>query len=351
MKNKLFVFRALPKIRDSRTERYESLSNDYSVILDTWEDNYRIKKNGINILKLSKEKHNKIYSYPMYLLYLFLFSLFKIKNNDKVICMDLDTFLPVLFGSFFKKSIIYLDIVDPIAQTKFRKVPFNIVFDYIEYFFLKYRKFNIIPNFNRIDYYKDKLKLKNAKFNYIIVENVPFFNEIILCDKNINEDIYVIGYFGSLEKERGLIELIEYVKINPKLKLIIAGKGNLENFIKKNIQCNKIEFFGGYESKELSNLYQKVNFSWSYYSPDNFLHRYASPNKFYEHLAFKTPIIVNNLIPQSKIIKEMDSGIVIENILNEDTFNKLFQKLLIYDYKSEKFHLWEKKYINYKITI
>lgn len=352
MKNKLFVFRALPRIRDSRTERYETLSQDYSVTLDTWEDNYNYKRKGISKLKVSKEKYSKLYSYPMYLLYLFLFSLFEIKNKDKVICMDLDTFIPILLGSFFKKTVIYFDIVDPIAQTKFRKIPFNIVFDYIEYLFIKYRKFNIVPDTNRINYYIDKLKLKNTKLNYIVVENVPLFNKSNYIKKNIRVDSNIaIGYFGSLEKERGLVELINYVKRNNQIKLIIAGKGNLEEFIKKNVVINKIEFLGAYEASKINELYNMVDFSWSYYSPDNLLHKYASPNKYYEHLAFKTPIIINSIVPQSKIIKEINSGIVISDTLNNDTFNKLYNELVKYQYKLEYFDLWEKLYTDYKINI
>ncbi len=51
--------------------------------------------------------------------------------------MDIDTYIPIKIGSLFGRSKFYLDIVDPISQTKFRHAYFNVIFDYIEYFILK----------------------------------------------------------------------------------------------------------------------------------------------------------------------------------------------------------------------
>lgn len=351
MKQRLVVFRALPIVRDSRVSRYKSLNHTYDVALNTWEDKYP-KVRGIEKLKLGRKYFPKFISYPFYLLYLFFYSLFKLKSEDVAICMELDTFIPVYLGSILKNNKIYFDIVDPISQTKFKSVPFNKLFDYLEVYILKKNKYNILPNQNRIKYYEDRLGIPLKNINYSIVENVPQLSKKIVLNKNTKKkDFLTIGYFGTLEKERGLIELINYVKKTDSLKLIIAGKGKLEDYIALNKVKNKIYYMGAFNPSELNELYNRVDFIWSYYSDNIFLHQYASPNKYYEHLAFKTPIIINKIVPQSKKILNMDTGIVIGNELNSSTFNILLEKMMGYNYSYKKFSLWEAKYKNYIIRL
>lgn len=343
-----YVFRALPLKRDSRTLRFGNfLAQD--TIYNTWEDEYK-KYSGLESLKRGKKELNYIVSYPMYLIYLFLFSLFKIKSNDRVICMELDVFIPIYLASFWKKSKIYLDIVDPIAQTKFRKIPFNKIFDYLEYMSLRFRKYNIVPNYNRIEYYKDRLFLNVDKLNYLLVENVPHLKNNVKSSKEFSK-IYDIGYFGTLDESRGLIELVEFSnKMN--LTLLIAGMGPLGNYIEeasKGLGRDKINFYGSFTANELSTLYSNIKFSWAYYTDKIFLHKYASPNKYYEHLAFKTPLVINKFVPLSDTIKEMNTGVVIDNELNIDNFIFLQNEIERYIFNENNFALWNEKYINYKV--
>lgn len=343
-----YVFRALPLKRDSRTLRYGNFLGQ-DTIYNTWEDEYK-KYNGLEILKRGRKELSYIVSYPMYLTYLFLFSLFKIKSSDRVICMDLDVFIPIYLASFWKKSKIYLDIVDPIAQTKFRNIPFNKIFDYLEYISLRFRKFNIVPHYNRIEYYKDRLSLNVDKLNYLIVENVPYIQNNVKSSDKFSK-IYDIGYFGILDKSRGLIELVEFSKkIN--LTLLIAGMGPLENFIKeasKDLGEEKIKFYGSFTANDLPTLYSNIRFSWAYYTDKIFLHKYAAPNKYYEHLAFKTPLIINKFVILSDEVKKMNTGIVIDNELNMENFIFLRNEMEKYIFREENFAIFDEKYKNYKI--
>jgi len=351
MKKRLIVFRALPKYRDARTVRYLLTEGYDEVLLNTWEDENN-DKGLFNCLKIDRNKVSKKITYPLYLVYLLLHSLFAIRWNDDVICMDLDTFIPVYLGSFFKKGKVYLDIVDPIAETKFQSLSFNNIFDYIEMFFLKYRKYNILPNENRIDYYKVKYNIDVTKFKYNVIENVPLLS--ISSDKKCTHTIQsrtTIGYFGTIEATRGIVELIDYIK-KTDINLIIAGDGQLKEVIINKIEkLSNIQYLGPFKYEEIEKLYERIDFLWAYYSPNVFLHQFASPNKYYEHLAFATPIIVNRCIPQSHSIIKNNSGIVINNILNDDTFRELLNKIEQYNYKLSNFFLWKEKYSEYKIIL
>lgn len=344
-----YVFRALPLKRDSRTQRYSDLIND-KVILNTWEDNYSLPKKGIEKFKIGRNKIRKFISYPFYLFYLFLYSLINIKSDDRVICMELDTFMPIMLGSFLKKNIIYLDIVDPVGQAKFRKLPFNKIFDIMEFILLKNRTYNILPNINRLEYYKDRLNVKIEGCSFIVVENVPL---IIKNENKIKQNIqvYDIGYFGTLDESRGLIELIEYSKKN-NISLLIAGIGPLESFIKeKSLESDQsqLKFIGSFMPSELSDLYSSINFTWAYYTNKIFLHKYASPNKYYEHLAYKKPIIMNEFIPLSKNIKLNKTGVIIIDELNNSTFYQLKKEMLQFNVAASNFNEWETLYKNYTV--
>jgi len=78
--NDIYVFRAVPYEQDSRTVRYKKLLKG-NVIFNCWEDNY-INKKGLERLKLGKKRFSKILVYPCYLLYLFFFTLFKVKKDQ-----------------------------------------------------------------------------------------------------------------------------------------------------------------------------------------------------------------------------------------------------------------------------
>lgn len=343
-----YIFRALPLSRDSRTERYRKWLNG-NVVINTWEDSFT-QVSGIEKLKIGRAKCSKVISYPLYLIYLFIYSLLNVKKDDRIICMELDTFIPVILGSFWKGSTIYFDIVDPIGQTKFRRMPLNKFFDYIEFFCLRFRKFNIVPNVNRIDYYKQRLGLDVTKCKYLLVENVPLLENTFLS-KNSNVCFYDIGYFGTLDDSRGLIELIDFSRVSG-LKLLIAGSGPLEEYIsKKSIEFgdSNLYYFGKYSSNQLESLYKMVRFSWAYYTHKTMLHKFASPNKYYEHLAFKTPLIMNSFVPLSQIIKLNKTGIVIDDVLEKINFEKMYDELKCFNVGDSDFSEWELHYENYKV--
>ena len=347
---KLIVFRSLPLHRDARTLRYKGTVGYSYIELNTWEDNDN-PKDGIHKLKLDKKKYSKLLSYPLYLMYLFFYSIFYIKDED-VVCLELDTFLPVWLGSFLKKNKIYFDIVDPIAETKFKNLCCNRLFDYIEIVFLNLRSYNILPNKNRVTYYSDKCKIKSNSFSYQIKENVPTFPDIVIPTKQPNVNNFKIGYLGTLENERGILELIEFIKNNAEISLVIAGDGKLRKKIKEAIKnIDNIEYLGPFLYEEVGKLYAKFDFLWAYYSDKVYLHRYASPNKYYEHLAFKKPIITNEVVPFSNRIINFKTGIVIKNNLNEKTFKKMYDMMKMYKLKEADFSLWEKKYAQYKIIL
>ncbi|QHF29750.1 hypothetical protein PspR32_18875 [Pseudomonas sp. R32] len=257
--------------------------------------------------------------YPMYLLYLFFFSLFKVGRKDTCVCMDLDTFVPVWMGSFFKGATLIFDVVDPASQARFKKIPCPKLIDRIEFFFINRASLAVFPHESRLRYYHDLLGADTTGVRGFVIENMPSFAKDEKCSSNsVKEEkqprVLTVGYFGTLDASRGLDLIVELVSANAdRVKLLVAGDGPLKGYIEEQAQrFSNIAYVGRYTGDQLEGLYEQVDFSWMYYDPDIFLHKYAAPNKFYEHLCFQVPVITNVVIPQAGFVFENNTGVVID---------------------------------------
>ncbi|MEZ8738209.1 hypothetical protein [Vibrio sp. 10N.239.312.D08] len=271
--------------------------------------------------------------------------------------MDLDTYLFVKLGSIRNRNV-FLDIVDPIAQTRYRSLPFNKVFDKIECFFIKKKPERVIlPAYYRLKYYEDRLGISLESY----FEKVRIYENVIKIpvssgytpkyDSIFNNDNFVIGYFGSLDSSRGILELIKFCS-DFGYNCIIAGRGELADEISNlAYQSGFLVMLGQYSPKDLEALYAKIDFCWAYYSPDLLLHKYAAPNKYYEHLAFSTPIIFNDIVPLVDKIEVKHTGISISNSLNTDDFILMDKKIKKFHIESSDFSDWDKFYSNYDFEV
>ncbi|QIE86432.1 glycosyltransferase [Pseudomonas nitroreducens] len=350
---KITIFRGLPLSADSRTTRYGSIFEDISYC--TWEKKERSAEppdcKGLHCFPLPKDGGWTFVKYPLYLLYLFIFTLRKIDKDDLCICMDLDTYVPVLVASFIKRCKVVFDVVDPASQARFKKLPFGRIIDRFEYFLVRKAFLAIFPIESRLTYYKDRLGLKEAVATHLILENIPNFSSPQKTKvKRIGAEKTTLGYFGTLDSSRGLELLLNFASENPdNIDLIISGDGPLASYInEKSSQLSNIKFLGKFSSHQLPELYAKIDYSWMYYCPEIYLHKYAAPNKFYEHLCFSTPAITNSIIPQSDFINKNRTGIVIDRFIEKNSMKKEFiNEMRNFKPSLELEKIWDEKYKEY----
>lgn len=358
-KKTTYVFRGLPLASDSRTTRYSSLLKN--VVYCTWEKKERVQGIGSNIhsFPFPKDGGWMLLKYPAYLLYLWFFSLIKIKRGDVCICMDLDTYIPVLIGSFFKRCTIVFDVVDPASQARFKKIPTPKLIDRLEYLFIKHSRLAIFPSVSRIQYYEKRLNVCTLGISYFILENVPAYTRpdqrAAIKEKfEYKESKIKIGYFGTLDGTRGLDLLLDFAgKHKDMVSVFIAGDGPLSSTLQQFSEKHEgVYFLGRYTHDQLDGLYSKIDFSWMYYDPLVELHEYAAPNKFYEHLCFRTPVIANKVIPQSAFIKEHCTGVIIDDsadnfITNGSVDCRLIKKLKDFSASKTLLEHWYENYQTY----
>ncbi len=158
-------------------------------------------------------------------------------------------------------------------------------------------------------------RLKNKPF-----EIIPNFTEK-LKDVSDNKGNYYL-YYGRISNEKGILELTEVFKELP-LQLMIIGKGELENVLKKNIEnIDNIQFLGSKFGEDLFNYVSGARYV-------------IQPSKWYENcpmtvieaFTYGTPVIASNHSGFKDLIKHEQTGF----LLNFKDLNKLKEQFLKID--------------------
>jgi len=354
---KLYVFRSLPLNADSRTKRNAECFKEQHVTVCTWEKDAKLISTEEHVIfpcSKSGSKFSRAIKYVLFLLWVPYVVFIRVKKDDVVIFMDLETILIGGLVAKIKRVKVVFDIVDPFAQTKRSIKPIAKLFDHVERGWADLADVVMVPHLSRVDYYQEVIGRSFKTDHLLVVENVPDYSN---CEespkKNDLGSCFSIGYFGTLDRDtRGLERLISLgVKFPKQLKLIIAGQGALSGELEVLAEQNdNIHFSGGFDATTLPLLYKNVDFTWAYYCPKITLHKYAAPNKYYEHLFFQTPLITSSIIPQSPIIRSINSGFFID--LEHDSDEKIMSQLLGYVEGSrmkntELFEFWHAHYEGY----
>ncbi|MEQ6474919.1 hypothetical protein [Comamonas sp. wu1-DMT] len=267
------------------------------------------------------------------------------KNISIVHVVDLESAIFVyIFCRLFNKSMVF-DIYDHYADTRNIRGGLGKVISAIERKLAQCADLTILADEARMVQHG----LKPAS-NLMIVENVPDISwphdELL-----IEEDEPIkIGYFGVLEKQhRGLENLLEAFSGNKKFELHFAGYGPLEEKILEKVKsCSNIRFYGALTHeqgmKKLSEMHCVVGFY--YLTVPN--HRFASPNKYYEHLLLGLPLLTTyGTPPGNKVVNENTGWALSEGI---DSLLSWADQLDIDDLRIKGKNardLWEKYYKNY----
>lgn len=264
--------------------------------------------------------------YLFFNLRLFLFLLFKKVNI--IVSNDLDTLPGCALASRFKKVQLFYD-----SHELFTEVPELIdrpriqnIWDKLERKYIGYvHKFYTVCQ-PIADIYSEKYEKEVA-----VVRNLPMRKNQKTSDKFIKPTLL---YQGALNYRRGIELMIETMKHLPNYNLLIIGKGDVENKLKEQAQKDRlknVEFKGFVDFNKLNQITARahIGLSWEEDSGLNYL--YALPNKVYDYIQAKIPVLVSNLPGLKSIIDENEVGEVLKSRVPE----KIAQQIEI---------LYEKRY-------
>ena len=173
-------------------------------------------------------------------------------------------------------------------------------------------KIVVYPNTVRDDFYKNKKIDKVLEKQY---------------SKN-----FIITYVGNTSERRGLLTVIESLKIIqktiPNIKLLIIGKSSFDDVLKNEIKKHDVEelvdFIGWVKENEIPNY---LSISKLGLSPlhRNIHHDTTYANKIFQYISFGCPVVSSDVIAQSELVKKHNIGVVFEDRNVMDLTKKITQ--------------------------
>lgn len=121
----------------------------------------------------------------------------------------------------------------------------------------------------------------------------------------------VVCYIGLLERERGLLQLLDAVaNLEEELVLLMGGWGPDEELIRCNLPSNA-HWLGRIAYTDALRRIAASDVLVALYDPRIPNHQYASPNKLYEAMAFGKPIVVADDTLLADKVRQYGMGLVV----------------------------------------
>ncbi|HNQ68447.1 MAG TPA: glycosyltransferase [Bacteroidales bacterium] len=254
-----------------------------------------------------------------------LFFLLMFSKADIFLSNDLDTLLANTFAARLKRKKLVYDShelfteVPELADKKLKKK----IWLFVERICIKKANRSYTVCQPIADYYNSLYDI-----NMKVVRNLPVQKHITTdFDKRDN----ILVYQGAINKDRGVDIMIKAVAAMENCKLYIAGKGNLEDKLKKMTEeldiTDRIIFKGVLDFDSLHQLTQTAKIGFSLEQGNSLNYKYALPNKIFDYIQAGVPVICSDLPEMRKIVDNYSIGVA-ANIKDADELKELIIALL-----------------------
>lgn len=249
------------------------------------------------------------------------------QNFDVLHAFDLDMGLPAyLIKKLFNKKYVY-HIADFYADSRNNLPAFSkTIIRRLEMMVINQAETVIVCTEER----KEQIRGSKPK-NTVVVHNTPILSEsikdIISNNQSLENNRVVFTYVGSLTKRRFIMDIIEVISQEPLAELIIAGTGEVVDYVDDMSKKHEnITFLGKIDYNEALSLYTKSDIMFAIYDPAVPNHKYSAPNKVYEAMMTGKPIIVAKGTGIDSIVKDNNMGIVMD--YSKEAFNETLNKIV-----------------------
>ncbi len=172
------------------------------------------------------------------------------------------------------------------------------------------------------------------------VRNLPYQIPEVK-DKNDTSEKVII-YQGALNMGRGLELAIPAMKFMSNCRLLIAGSGYLGDELKKltisSGISDKIEFLGLLPPEELMKYTTRAHLGISLEENFGLNYYHALPNKVFDYIQARIPVLVSDIPGMAAIVREYDVGMVTD-ARDPESLAMTFKTML---FDEEKRHNWRK---------
>ena len=237
------------------------------------------------------------------------FTLLFARNPDLFISNDLDT-LPASFmaGRIRRVPLIYdsHELFTQVPELLDRKT-IQSIWKWIEHSMLPKLAFAVTVNYSIATIYR---RLYGTRFR--VVRNVP--EKLDVGQRKVNpEGQQLIIYQGSLNVGRGLELIIDAMQYLPEVHLLVAGTGDIEKELRKRVAFRhleeRVEFAGRVLPGDLTELTMRADLGVSLEEDLGLNYRYALPNKIFDYIQCRVPVLCSDLPEMSRIVDSYGVGI------------------------------------------
>jgi glycosyltransferase involved in cell wall biosynthesis len=261
--------------------------------------------NGFAKLKVFIFNSWYIYDYKNYLL---LFQLKKklIKENYTVINFVGSTRLLIFLNIMIKMKVKFHMIHEPYPHTKILKRRL-IIHKFLMNLLIKSGSHITVPSLVSYNRILDNWKIDQNKISILCFSQFEIYKEYL--KKEIRKSDKILLFYGLINKYKGVEVLIsamqKVIKVLPELKLIIAGKGNIEYDI--TTLGNNFEIINRYiTNEEIAELNQLATLVvCPYFSA-------SQSGVVMTSFAFNNPVLATNVGALPEVIENGKTGILID---------------------------------------
>ncbi len=272
-------------------------------------------------------------SYALFNLQAFFFLLFK--RFHVLHANDLDTLLAARLVCLLKRKYLVYD-----SHELFTEVPELVerprtrrVWEWLEKRLIKQISVGITVSQGVANELQKRYSVK-----FRVIRNLPNRKEKV---KSASIESKTIVYQGALNLGRGLERLIDAMQYLPQFKLIIIGSGDLEMELKQRVKqlqlSHCITFLGKIQPTELHSITSECCLGVSLEEDLGLNYRYALPNKVFDYIQARIPILVSNLPEMEKLVNEHKIG---ESISTKANSAELASKINAMLSNAEIYNFW-----------
>lgn len=289
--------------------------------------------NSFPINRLYKTKRMRLFFNKGFLFYaeynIRLFFLLLFSRKDILLANDIDTLIPnYIVSKLFNIPLIFdshelfsevPELVNrPLVKSFWKKIE-EVLIPKIKY---KYTVSSSIAAHYQIKYKTHFEVIRNVPMKKIELNNSK---SGILLKKN------AIIYQGALNKGRGLELMIETMNYLNNTVLYILGDGDISNELKQLVKAlklnEKVIFLGKIQPDFLLSITSQASLGISIEEDLGLNYRFALPNKLFDYIQAKIPILVSDLPEMSSLVSQYKIGeVIIER--NPDTIAKLIKSMI-----------------------
>ena len=182
----------------------------------------------------------------------------------------------------------------------------------------------------------------NEKFNvpFRVVRNVPLSARYEQKKSKKSSDTErVILYQGAVNMGRGLEQAILAMKLIQNARLVIAGDGDIRQQLEKLTENEglrqKVQFLGRLSIDDLTKLTPQADLGLSIEEDIGLNYRYALPNKLFDYIQARIPVLVTNLPEMASMVKKYGIGEVTDS-LEPNLLAQIFSEMLTNTARREK---------------